>query len=85
MKYEVALEGSTQQYTVQVVLQEKEGGPPVAVYGMSDSGWKDGAKFLSWFTKLFLPAVSYLARRTSFRPQQCKGGFRGAGLILFSC
>ena len=60
MKHEVALGGSTQQYTVQVVLQEKESGPPVAVYGMSDSGWKDGAKFLSWFTKLFLPAVSYL-------------------------
>ena len=37
-----------------------EGGPAAAVYGISDSGWMDGANFLSWFTKLFLSAVSYL-------------------------
>ena len=36
-----------------------EGGP-AAAYGISESGWMDGANFLSWFTKLFLPAVSYL-------------------------
>ena len=147
-----------------------EGGPAAAVYGISESGWMDGANFLSWFTKLFLPAVPYLTetapvllfldghhshisleliRRargnnilllclppntthllqpldvgvfapmksawrailkrykletkgqqvgkevfpsliaklwdTSFIPQQCKGGFRGAGLVPFSC
>ena len=147
-----------------------EGGPAAAVYGISDSGWMDGANFLSWFTKLFLPAVSYLTKTApvllfldghhshislqliksarsnnvlllclppntthllqpldvgvfapvksawrailkrykletkgqrvgkedfpsliaklwdaSFTPQQCKGGFRGAGLIPFSC
>ena len=37
-----------------------EGGPAAAVYGISESGWMDGANFLSWFTKLFLPAVPYL-------------------------
>ena len=38
-----------------------EGGPPAAaVHGISESGWMDGANFLSWFTKLFLPAVPYL-------------------------
>ena len=37
-----------------------EGGPAAAVYGISDSGWMDGANFLSWFTKLLLSAVSYL-------------------------
>ena len=75
----MALGGSTQQYTVQVVPQEKgfhrsfctrertctgDGWRVAqqqhAVYGISDSGWMDGANFLSWFTKLFLPAVSYL-------------------------
>ena len=39
-----------------------EGGPAAAVYGISDSGWMDGANFLSWFTKLFLPAVAYLTK-----------------------
>ena len=36
------------------------GGPAGAVYGISDSGWMDGANFVSWFQKLFLPAVSHL-------------------------
>ena len=55
--------GSTQQYTVQVVPQEKastvhfvqgkelyrrwmQGVPAAAVYGISDSGWMDGANFV---------------------------------------
>ena len=37
-----------------------EGGPAAAVHGISESGWMDGANFLSWFMKLFLPAVPYL-------------------------
>lgn len=37
-----------------------EGGPAGALYGISESGWMDPANFLSWFLKLFLPAVSHL-------------------------
>ena len=37
-----------------------KGGPAGTVYGISDSGWMDGANFLSWFSKLFIPAVSHL-------------------------
>jgi hypothetical protein len=33
------------------------GGPAAALYGITDSGWMDAANFLSWFVKLFLPAV----------------------------
>ena len=35
-----------------------EGGPAAALYGISESGWMDAANFLSWFIKLFLPAVT---------------------------
>ena len=28
-----------------------------ACYGASESGWMDGSRFLSWFKKLFVPAV----------------------------
>ena len=37
-----------------------EGGPAATAHVISDSGWMDGINFLSWFTKLFLPAVAYL-------------------------
>ena len=37
-----------------------EGGPAGALYGISESGWMDLANFLSWFVKLFVPAVSHL-------------------------
>ena len=37
-----------------------EGGPAGAVYGVSESGWMDACSFLSWFKKLFCPAVSHL-------------------------
>lgn len=40
-----------------------EGGPAGALYGVSDSGWMDAANYLSWFKKLFLPAVSHLTKR----------------------
>lgn len=33
------------------------GGSAGALYGITDSGWMDSASFLSWFVKLFLPAV----------------------------
>ena len=33
------------------------GGPEGAVYSASESGWMEGSNFLSWFKKLFLPAV----------------------------
>ena len=35
----------------------KKCGPAAALYGITDSGWMDAANFLSWFVKLFLPAV----------------------------
>ena len=35
-------------------------GPAAAVYGVTDYGWMDAANFLSWFLKLFVPAVSHL-------------------------
>ena len=31
-----------------------------ALYGVSDSGWMEVSNFLSWFNKLFIPAVSHL-------------------------
>ena len=37
-----------------------KGGSAGTVYGISDSGWMDSANFLSWFSKLFIPAVSHL-------------------------
>ena len=37
-----------------------QGGPAGCVYGASESGWMDGTNFLSWFRKLFLPAVGHL-------------------------
>ena len=39
------------------------GGPAGALYGISESGWMDPANFLSWFLKLFLPAVSHLTAK----------------------
>lgn len=36
------------------------GGPAGTLYGVSDSGWMDAPNYLSWFTKLLLPAVSHL-------------------------
>ena len=36
-----------------------QGGPAGAVYGTSESGWMDANNILSWFRKLFLPAVSH--------------------------
>ena len=37
-----------------------EGGPAGALYGVNDSGWMDASNFLSWFNKLFIPAVTHL-------------------------
>ena len=39
-----------------------ECGPAAKAHVISDSGWMDGVNFLSWFTKLFLPAVAYLTK-----------------------
>jgi len=39
-----------------------QGGPAGAFYGISESGWMDASNFLSWFHKLFLPAVSHLTK-----------------------
>ena len=36
------------------------GGPAGAVYGVSDSGWMEAGNFLSWFEKMFTPAVKPL-------------------------
>lgn len=38
------------------------GGPPGTYYSMSDSGWMETANFKEWFLKLFLPAVSDMAK-----------------------
>ena len=38
----------------------KHGGPPDTLYGVSSSGWMEGANFLSWFKKLFLKNVEHL-------------------------
>lgn len=35
-------------------------GPAGTVYGVSQSGWMEGKNFVSWFKKLFAPAVSPL-------------------------
>ena len=35
-------------------------GPAGALYGVSGSGWMEGANFKNWFEKLFVPAVSSL-------------------------
>ena len=37
-----------------------QGGPAGAVYGVTESGWMDSSMFLSWFMKLFCPAVAHL-------------------------
>ena len=37
-----------------------EGGPAGTLYGANESGWMDSEQYLSWFTKLFLPAISSL-------------------------
>ena len=39
-----------------------QGGPAAVVYGISESGWMDSDNFLSWFKKMFLPAVSHLTK-----------------------
>ena len=36
------------------------GGPAGASYGMSASGWMEGDNFLSWFEKIYLPAIDHL-------------------------
>ena len=37
-----------------------QSGPAGALYGASDSGWMEQVNFLSWFEKIFVPAVSHL-------------------------
>lgn len=37
-------------------------GLAAALYGVSESGWMQGSNFLSWFKKLFIPAVSHLLK-----------------------
>ena len=32
----------------------------LAFYGITESGWMDSSMFLSWFMKLFCPAVAHL-------------------------
>ena len=39
-----------------------EGGPQDPRYSMSDSGWMEGANFIEWFRKVFLPAVKDIRR-----------------------
>ena len=39
-----------------------EGGPAGALYGANESGWMDAESYLSWFSKLFIPAVSHLTK-----------------------
>ena len=36
------------------------GGPAGRLYGVSKSGWMEGDNFITWFKKLFLPAVDHL-------------------------
>lgn len=38
-----------------------QGGPAGAMYLVSESGWMEGANFLQWFTKMFIPAASHMA------------------------
>ena len=33
------------------------GGPTGTLFGISESGWMDAENFISWFKKLFVPAV----------------------------
>ena len=42
-----------------------QGGPAAAVYVVNESGWMDSDSFLSWFKKLFLPAVSHLTKEAA--------------------
>ena len=37
-----------------------QSGPAGALYGVSTNGWMEKDNFLSWFRKLFIPAVSHL-------------------------
>ena len=37
-----------------------KGGPDGTMFSVSESGWMEKANFLSWFTKLFVPAVKAL-------------------------
>ena len=39
-----------------------EKGPAGTLYGINESGWMDSECYLSWFTKLFIPAVSHLTK-----------------------
>ena len=39
-----------------------EGGSAGTLFGVNDLGWMDAPNYLSWFTKLFLPAVAYLTK-----------------------
>ena len=40
-----------------------EGGPAGTLFGVSNSGWMEGANFLDWFKKLFLSAVQHLSSK----------------------
>jgi len=40
-----------------LMTNHTQGGPPGTRYSMSDSGWMEGANFIEWFRKIFLPAV----------------------------
>ena len=42
------------------------GGLAGAMYGVSESGWMEADNFLSWFQKLFLPAVAHLTKSSSW-------------------
>jgi len=42
-----------------------EGGPAGAIYGVFESEWMEADNFLSWFRKLFLPAVAHLTKSSS--------------------
>ena len=37
-----------------------QGGPAVAIYGVSKSGWMEGDNFLDWFVSGFVPVVQNL-------------------------
>ena len=40
-----------------------EGGAAGTLFGVSNSGWMEGANFLDWFKKLFLSAVQHLSSK----------------------
>lgn len=40
-----------------------KGGPAASMFTVSDSGWMEGANFVQWFEKMFLPAVQHLTTK----------------------